>query len=433
MSYYEFTILLHDKVNLYIISIICSAIFYFFLYRNKIRSLLDPFLMAILASCIGLSVIIFLKLTENISTFFFYQYIFSQIAFLLGFFCNKYQIRDFSIQPYSTAILQPHKYNISKRYYYFFIATSSIYILLKLYTYKVVGIPLFLEYRLAAVGVGGGFGLINRIVNTFSIMTIYWALFFIQTDYKKSAKIVLSFYILFIILSGSKGSFLTLFQSIFVFLFINKDLFQRQLKIYNSKAKLFFLIAFIAAIGVLFISKNNLEEAIQALVFRIVSYGDTYYLAYPNNVISRLTSSDWWVALTGDLLRTIRLIPEEKALPGMGFEIMEIANHATNVLAGPNPRHNIFGYVHFGYLGGIIYSFSCGFIMSYIYKKFYSNSIHYLSQFRRMFLFIFYIAGTSIETDPQSFVSIFNNLIIIFLPYYLIENLFSKYSKIYNQ
>ena len=118
---------------------------------------------------------------------------------------------------------------------------------------------------------------------------------------------------------------------------------------------------FLAALVVIIVqTKGSMQNAFSSMLFRIVSYGDTYYMAYPNANIEYLTSEGWFGFIFGDFLRTIRVIPTNGYL-GMGYELYDIANGTVGTLAGPNPRHNVIGYVSLGYWGSILFSFCGGF------------------------------------------------------------------------
>lgn len=427
MSYFEFSVLLYDNISIFISIFVICAVIYYKLFNKSVNSIIDPFIMGLFASCTGLSVVLFLYITKNISSYYFLQYLLSQTSFIIGliYFNPTYKYNTIQRDILHNTIITP-----DKRYFYLFVTCSTIYIILQLYTYKVVGIPLFLEYRLASVSVGGGFGLINRFVNLFSYITIYFGLLFYNSKHKDTSVVFLVFYILFLILSGSKSSILIFIQGLFVFYFINRDIFPKSTITINKRGKVLFIIAAIGAIITILISSSSIEIAMQKLFFRIVSYGDTYYMAYPDNNISLLKSSDWWVALTGDLLRTLRIIPEEKALPALGFELYDIANKTQGAIAGPNPRHNVFGYVNFGFYGSIIYSLICGCITGFIRNKFFNAK--QLTQYRRFLLFTLYFACIKIETDPPAFMSQINDLLIILTFVLIVENVVFKYNILNN-
>lgn len=424
MSYFDFGILLYDNLKLYIVIFVCSILFYYFLFRKYLNSILDPFLIQLIFSSAGFSVVWFLFFTDSISKFYFHQYLISQILFWIGFFLFAKRVRTIKKEENSLSCNDRISLSIASRYYSFYIVISIAYILLQFYTYKVVGIPLFQEYRLAAVGVGGGFGLINRFVGIFSIIVYYFTFLFLYTPHKNCAKIVMIFIVLFCLFSGSKSSIYGIFTYLFLFYLINRDLLPNKLYHYNLYGVILLIIGTLGAIVVLLFASDSISQALEKLFFRVVSSGDIYYMSYCNENIEQLTKVDWWIALTGDLFRTFRLIPENQALPGMGFELYNMVNGTTDALAGPNPRHNVFGYVHFGLIGGFFYSFVCGMLLGYLRENLFKNN-HY-SQYRKMIIFFLYLACLKLEVDPPAFVSLINDMLLLLTFLFFVENIFFK-------
>ena len=422
MSYYEFGLLLYDDIDKYLYILVGTLLVYYFFFRKIVYSLLDPFFMRLFFSAAGFSAVCFLYFSENISSFYFGQYLMTQILFYVGFFlfASKTSCHLLPVSPNC----KEASFKLDNRYYSFFIIISCLYIISQLYVYYVVGIPIFLEYRLAAVGVGGGFGIINRLLSIFSLVVFYFAFVFAYTTYKKNAWIVISFIVIFTILSGAKSAIIVIFMQLYLVYVINQDVLGDKLYKYNSKVFLIFLVGIIGAISVLFISSDSIGQALEKLFFRIASSGDTYYMAYYNDNIEQLTTTDWWIVLTGDLFRTLRIIPEERALTGLGFELSNLANGTTDVLGGPNPRINVFSYVHFGLIGSGIYSLSFGMLFGYLRKKFYMNE--HTSQYRRLILFMLYNAAVKIETDPPAFIASINDMLLILTFFLFMENAFFR-------
>lgn len=425
MSYYEFSLLLYDDLGRYIWILVGTLLLYYFLFRKIVYSVLDPFFLCLLFSASGFSVVIFLYFNANISSFYFAQYLMTQALFYGGFFlfASKTSYRLLPISTNNQEVLL----KLGNRYYSFFIVISCLYIISQLYVYHVVGIPLFLESRLAAVGVGGGFGIINRLLSIFSLVVFYFAFVFVYTSNKKTAWLVVFFVAIFTILSGSKSAIIGIFMQLYLVYIINKDAFRNKLYKYNSKALLIFTIGTVGAILVLLMSSDSIEQAFERLFFRIVSSGDIYYMAYYNDNIEKLVTTDWWIVLTGDLFRTLRVIPEEQALSGLGFELFDLVNGTTGSLFGPNPRINVFSYVHFRLIGSCIYSLAFGMLFGYLRKKFYMNE--HTSQYRRLILFMLYSAAVKIETDPPAFVASINNILLILTFFLFIENAFFRISR----
>jgi hypothetical protein len=381
--------------------------------------------MSLMGSMFGFSVVLLLKITDVIINKYFYQYLFSQIAFFVGFL-------SFNKMPQPLVHYGNVPLKCNNRYFYIYIISSGIYIMANVITYLIVGIPIFAESsRLEYVAVGGGFGIITRIIGVFSPITVYLTFYFWfssnkKITYKMYCFIIIILICLFSIFSGSKSAILGIINSLFMFLYLNSDNCGKLLlKMRKNQFKIFFF----AAIGAIFViiiqSGTNMMSSINALMFRLVSFGDTYYMAYPNGIIESLTSAHFLIVFLGDFFRTIRILPQNYIPPGMGFELSEIANKAPGILAGPNPRHNVYGYVNFDFFGSILFSLFCGFICNIVRCNFFSTSKD-ASQERKLFNLILYSTFLSLEGDPPSAIMRFNN-IVFFFPIIIGINLILKY------
>lgn len=418
MSYYEFTLLLVDNIYAYILSLIFVCVLYYYLFRKKIISLFDPFTMSVLGSAMGCSIVIFIFVTGEISSYYFLQYSFSQLAFFLGFFL-------FNNTKLKLQYSDNNPFKISSRYFYAYSVISLIYIISNLIIYYAVGIPVFSEFRLASVGVGGGFGVINRLIHVYNPISVYFSLCFYfskKIKFKRFSVFILVCNLIIIILSGSKSAFLGLIQGIFLFFLLNRQHFGYHLFMLKKKQKLLFIIAGGMAIVTIILQTNsNLFSSFASLMFRIVSYGDVYYLSYPNQIIESVSKTNIFIVVFGDLLRTLRLLPKELAPPGIGFEIYNLANGTIDSIAGPNPRHNIYGYVNFGFWGCLPFSFICGCVLNFVRRLFLTS--YRSTQFRKILVLIIYLNVVSIETDPPASIMYMNNLLLLF-PVFLIFDFF---------
>jgi len=239
---------------------------------------------------------------------------------------------------------------------------------------------------------------------------------------------VLFLIVVFTIFEGAKSGVLYILSLVFMILYLNRESYRKAyLKMKKNQFKLFAIATISSIIVIVVQAGNNLGGALTALMFRLVSSGDTYYMAYPNNTIESLTQSNFLVVFFGDFFRTTRVLPEEFIHLGMGFELSAIANNAPGILAGPNPRHNLFGYVHFGFWGGILFSFFCGLILNITRSRFIylaSSSSFY----EKMLVMLLYLVVFRIEADPPSAIANFNNL-IIFLPVIIFLGYTIKYAQ----
>ena len=425
MSYYEFSVFLAENVDTYIKCLLFSVLIYsVILYRHSL-SIFEPLTFVFLGSMFGFSVILLLHQTDQISQYYFFQYLFSQIAFFIGFLCfkvtkNNIIQRDANIETPS-----------GNQLFYWYLIISSCFIIMNLVIYKVSGIPLFSEYRLA-VGTGGGLGLLKRVLRIVTPASCYLSFYFLFSSkqrYRFCAIIVLLFHCIVTILSGSKSAFFSILQLFFLYCILNRNTSGRVLAIFKKYQLYIILIAVFMSILTIIIQGNMaFLESFAALLFRFVSFGDTYYMAYPSALIEYLSKADFITVFFGDLLRTIRIFTEDMAPPGIGFELYNLANKSVDAFAGPNPRHNIYGYVNFGFWGGILFSLGCGLILSFTRRSLFSTNLN-ITQDRKILILLCYLSVVSVETDPPSTIMYLNNIILIYPILLLINNLLTCLSK----
>lgn len=406
MSYYDFTTFLMENLDLFIYIFFLSLFFIGCLFWKHYLSIWDPFTISVLASTAGFSVVQLLYIQEEIEWYYYVHYLLTQTAFWIGFlwFNKRIQIK---------VIL--HRSKIKYRYFRIYVLLVCSYLLLNLIGYITAGIPIFAEYRLGAIGIGGGFGIVTRalsIIQMFVIYFTYYYLFSKNEFIRRVALFSLMLILLVSFLSGAKSAFLNLLTILFLFYILNRDLYYRQFLFFKRYSLLFFVGCFLAALVVIIVqTQGSMQNAFSLMLFRIVSYGDTYYMAYPNANIESLTSEGWFSFIFGDLLRTIRVIPSNGYL-GMGYELYDIANGTVGALAGPNPRHNVIGYVSLGYWGSILFSFCGGLFLKLMRYRIFN--CYYLSEYKKIFCILFYKIAVGFETDaPRCFTDVTNFLLFV--------------------
>lgn len=406
MSYYDFTTFLIENLNLFICIFFLSLFFIGCLFWKHYLSIWDPFTISVLASTAGFSVVHLLYIQEEIECYYYVHYLLTQIVFWVGFLWlnKKIQIK---------AVL--HSSKIRYRYFRIYVLLICLYLLLNLIVYITAGIPIFAEYRLGAIGVGGGFGIITRALSIISIFVIYFTYYYLFSKNKFARRVAISSLVLILLvsfLSGAKSAFFNLLTILFLFYILNRDLCHKQLLFLKRYSLLILVGCFLAALVVIIVqTKGSMQNAFSSMLFRIVSYGDTYYMAYPNANIEYLTSEGWFGFIFGDFLRTIRVIPTNGYL-GMGYELYDIANGTVGTLAGPNPRHNVIGYVSLGYWGSILFSFCGGFFLKLMRYKIFNYDSH--SEYKKIFCIFFYKIAVGFETDaPRCFTDVTNFLLFV--------------------
>ena len=377
MNLGSFISLLFNNLHEYVILAFIILITYYVVFHRYIFSVYDPlFFNSFLSSSFATTTVVFLFLNKKIELVYFANYLITVFCFYFVFYMFGKKIPKES----NLKFRREKKKVCVKNYYYqnddfgmsfwiSFVVFASFNILIQLYFYIKMGIPLFMDSRLS-VQINGGaiIGLLTRIKHLLDTLSLFMT-FFVLCNSDARKRIVAKLYIIFLfsvsLLSGSKGGLIGYVFIFAVFIFYTQKKNQKWVtRITNPKS---IIVLFIGGLSVLLIihiqQRGNLLETINHLILRFAAYGDGYVYAYPNDTITKLNNPGFFKFLFGDFLYTFRLL--DGRLVGLGFELSNIIYHVNNSVTGPNPRFNIAGYAYFGFAGSVILALISGFIFTF--------------------------------------------------------------------
>ncbi len=403
-------------------------IFCFLFYRKYIYSVLDPLVLFILMSASGYSVVFILKHFDIISNRIYLNFLLTQCSFMIGFKFFK---------PINLKKKQVKKIVISRLCKILFVMSIFLYIVSQLIVYTKVGIPLLMESRLEAFTGGYGFGIFSRILYvTEPILISIATVSIFQKKERKNFfyKITLLIILTNSVLSGSKYEGIEMvFTVFFVFLFLKRSWNPKGTKkVLKINFKIFCILLFIIFSVIIIIQiqlntnfgKGNSISPFMVLAMRFVNTGDIYMMSYPYENYLIAEKANGIIALFSPILGTLRLIEWEKLPNAIGLQLFQ-KMHETQLIAGPNTRHNIFGLFYFGFYGSIIFSYFAGLCASFL-----RNKLYYLVRNNMIGMLIFILMAKdslNFETDPVSLVSNFLSIILIF-PFLYFISLIIDYS-----
>ena len=362
----EFTLLLFQEWDIMLIAVLIVMFFYFILFRKYILSIFDPLLFNLFFSTIGASTMLFLYIIGKRECKYFLFYLLTQTAFFIGFIF----FRPISIKT---------KYNKENKTYnmlaikYFYLISSVLLFLFQLFIYVFKGIPLFMESRLNVIGNDTLFKIYNRLRDVFYIPVVLLMFYFIFTKKNKKLKFY-SFFILFFvvisnILNGAKSALINIVLIYFIYsLFSLRMSNQIPLNLLKKHTKKIFVFALLGAVVVV---SEKTDNAFFFILYRILIGGDSYFMTFPYGTIEYFVARDnWFINLFASPLSLLGIIPSSEIPPSLGFDIMAY-HYKAFLFKGPNPRHNILGYVYIGYYGAILFSFILGLLLGFIRNKLY--------------------------------------------------------------
>ena len=429
MDNYEFYIIALNNVTLFFGILIFSLLLHFYIFRTQVKSILDPYFLAVISSVFCFVVVFLLYFTGNIPFYLILSYSLTQLGFVLGLY--TFSVKKLSFNDNAKIIIPNNKGNSLIAFYFF----SFIYLVSQCVIYKLKGIPLFMESRLETFASGGGTGVLGRISDVSSIFSLYAFFLVIKIDKFRISEIpkylVLGLIFVTFFLSGSKSAFLivfTVFWCYIIFAKINGGNYQTYFKLLKDNIKMIIAFSLLVVCFIIYIQSANVDtnvatnvedklNPVLALLLRFVHSGDIYWYAYPNDVYLKIPSSQWFAALFNDTLGLLRIM-EWKDLPeAIGITFKNI-HHPSDIPQGPNGRHNVFGLIYYGFFGSIIFSYCLGVVLSFL-----RNKLPYLLR-NDVFgggVFTYLMSkSAAIDSDPMLTITYFNNIVFIFPILYLL-------------
>ncbi|PKH20174.1 hypothetical protein CIG19_18655 [Enterobacterales bacterium CwR94] len=405
------------------ITIITILIVYFIL-RKQIYSLFDPMNFIIILGGSSYSVVFFLYYYDYITDYYFYSFVATQTAFFIGLLSNRkhslkriFQNNSHPLPRYAGPITVIYPLSI------------ILFVLCQSLVYYTSGIPLLMTSRMEIFSGGGGFGIVSRIIQVTQMITIvvaFYRLLFIKKGflYKLLDSLVIIFGLFVAVLSGSKSAILFMIFSIsYVAIFSHR--FDVSPKIFRRINRISFLLLFLGIIGgiitIVFQTGNsNIEKALTVLAMRFINTGDVYFMAYPNGQIENMEHGNFFLALFKDFFGAFRIIDWDKLPVNLGLQIFwSIYN--TDMISGPNPRHNVFGLFYLGPVLSVFYSFSVAYFISYIRNKVLLKTS---PDFMGLILYVLLASSTIyMEQDMTYAIGQLISISIVYIPLYM----FSKF------
>ena len=328
-------------------------IFYFALFRTKIRSIADPLILGIFAHSFALNAVIVMHRAGELDEEYWTSFLLTEASFLLGFFifCSRRGIARSN----DAAWLKPDTSLITHIYWANLIITLLVSTLYLLSTG-----PLLFE-RTSRLIIFQQLGVIAWF------MDIGWIALPISILFKKKAgrfspldMVVLTACFFLLLTKGGKSDFLILLFALSVTA-IHLSLHRVERTINRFMVVSPPLLALATAI-VLSTWESELSVT-GALIERFLFFGDAFVLGYNRNFIDWLPEVNFFEYFFPSILRALdQLISFGAPLQEryvLGFKMYEYYYGIESGI-GPNARHNILGLILFGKEGAILFSFLCG-------------------------------------------------------------------------
>jgi hypothetical protein len=370
MGKLEFSQLLIENFNVYLIILTILIFIYFLIFRKLYISFIDPLIISQIFSLFASSVVYFLSALNLIDFKYTFQFTITQLLFWIGLFTfSPKKLIEYSHTLTNVPIDRIHTISLKRKHFYLFYFSSLFFIIIQLLIYAKFGIPLFLESRLSLFSESGGGGILGRIVKVLSVIVLIYGL-----TIKKFAKkisiytnmyvnLVLGFYIITLILSGSKSTFLNFLSVYFLWVLF---FVPQNLKNINKYQYTLIGFVFISALFIISI-QNNTQSSFVLFIERLIGSGDIFYQGYYDDKINAIQGNSFNI-LFADILGSYRIIPWSNLPKPIGMQLYNMT-YNVDLNMGANARHNYLGLVCFGYFGSFFFSFLLGMIISFVRHK----------------------------------------------------------------
>lgn len=334
------------------------------MFRKMLYSLLDPaiWLIPMLASTLTFSYDTNLFLYSSLSIIFLW----------LGFYSVNGNPTRRNFAPVKVTNI------LTLKIYTYIICI--LYLVSNSYIFISKGIPLLSDVPTEdKISVFEGNGLLRRISFLGNIIPINLILLIcISKRNNKTNICLLIIYSIFKLLLGSKGSIVGLIFPLYYFI-TQKNLFKIHLN-FKKYTKYFIVIGLIALSAIFSIVSRESEaeggNIWYSLGFRLMEFGDVM-LYYSSNVVQDAFNNKNILNFVPDelngILGMLRLTPYNEPL---GFLMVKAFNRMNfDTVTGPNTLFLVKGHIYFGFIGGLLYSYCCGFLFTKLRQYFFQMQI----------------------------------------------------------
>lgn len=353
---YYFYILLLEHLSAFIALLLAILCLLYLLFRRHVFSIFDPLLYyAVITEGFCIADVVFLYQFDLIEQKYLVNYLLTEAALFAGILQFKPVL---PVPPPSE--LEPVPVSLWVAYQ----ISLLLFVGFNLLLYSQRGIPLLAESRLEIYAVGGGWGLVGRSFDFLIIVIIYYLLEVRERRSWRPAEWLGFLGVLVIqVLSGAKSAILAVVFVAALHAFITGG--SKRAGAESHRLLRGMAVAAVAGfIIVAAIQKYDMEVAgtevplLGQAAMRLVANGDALVLSYPNGFVEEIESSHPIGAVAKEYLAFFRVSSPEQLPDHIGVQISRAFGGRD--MTQTNAKHNLFGYVYFGAVGAIVFSFMVG-------------------------------------------------------------------------
>jgi hypothetical protein len=416
MNYSEFYALFELEPIRNILILLALILLYYYIFKNP--SLFSPIMLGTIAHAAACFCVVLMYIENVIDIKFFYLFIATEFSYLFGYRLSTFFIPQFKNKTY---IRDPKPIFIL--YYYIHFTLLFIVQIIVLYSVGIVALK-----NISRLTSFKDIGYLSWLYDGLLLSAPY-VLFLKRYKIKKSYSdfIVMLFIFSAFLLKGARSDALyILWGGYFVY---------KGYKLVNFK-KILFKISLIVLIVVFFATAISLKmhdsdtSIVKTLWTRTLAFGDVFFMGLNEPFLNKLGHIDAMSYLFSPIYSVFAKLgiisPPDKTK--IGFELYEY-HYKVFAEIGPNARHNILGYILFGFYGAIVFSLICGVILGVSSSLFNLGS----TELKKYFFSIISMFSVFIMIDPTLFVGYTLKFSFVFSICYVLYLIFTSQARLENK
>lgn len=421
---------IYNHLSFYIPTFLGFLLAYYLLYKKATFNIVDPFVIEAIIGAGAAFAVFVMFYTGNIQTKYWVSFLTSEIALFVGlYFMSVTSPKEMSNRVYYTDS-EFTDIVVNKRLTIVLIyrLTFLLFLLINMVSIALVGVVLLsTEEGVNHVSAYDGMGIL--LVLKLCITPLFLTVFFVK--YKMLGKLSLADYIamgitlLFLLLSGSKSSFIVIILGFAVVDYYFSAVQNKPRTRIPVKYLLFLVVSILLILSIGNFGGGGTQSAYFKLFDRLILSGDVFLLGYNDRVMRFFEENINAIGYINYPLysKFLRLMAMENVPPNIGVTVYNFEYGITT--SGGNSRHNYVAYIFGGEYFSWLYSLILGLFIGFIrFRLFYRIRLEHT--YKMCFFLLLMIEIPSCVTDTYLFNTKLFIYIILFLVIYLLVESFKR-------
>ena len=362
-SWYFVAGFIYDDFYRYLMIIGILAAVYQLIFKKICTDIFDPVFVMLLTMLFADSIVFLMYINDLfVDNMLFYQSVISELCLLMGL-C-MFKKHDVAVECF--------KWDMEKIKNDLYVIYGVLFCLLTVVFYSFYGIPVLSGNNHLVATMGAGM-VIRPLSAIKMIFCVLWLDRFLRKKYFDTIPLGI-FLMASFLLNGSKGEVVTLAFAIYFLKLIYEKYEAEAFPAYRKLKRVLILVVLslilVSTYITTFSGDADFLSVVTIMLFRLSVSGDIFGYAYASDIGEILYNNYNYIDfIIYPILNVLHVIPSDEVIPGIGYQISQLVNNNVLVESGPNARHNVMGWIAFGYFGSFIYSFLVGVVISFVCRR----------------------------------------------------------------